>query len=398
MKEIKNVHVVVKYFYPVAAGIETNIMETYSVLAKKGWNITIHTSLDILTKKNCLSDEEEIRGLHVKRYPFTWFGYWPKIDWSSADVVCLHNFNIVPHLYIFLYTLWLKMRGKKNFALILTPHGGFNPEWSIFPRLIAPVKSLYHYTVGAWLTNISADGVRAVSLWERNAMIDKGLDEKKVAIIDNGLEDEAYVDIDAEASEDIQKQVSVYGRYLIQIGRVYPIKNYETVIYALPKLPDDVKYVIAGPVGDEKYLAYLESIITELGLQERVIFAGVIRGVDKYYLIKHAEMMVHMALWESFCNVVHEGLSQGLVCIVANNTALPLLVKDGVNGYCIETKDSDAVAEKIQFVLDNKMSDTIVAMEQRNREYGLKNSWQEVACRMKDFYETVLKHIYDTGN
>ncbi len=50
-------------------------------------------------------------------------------------------------------------------------------------------------------------------------------------------------------------------------------------------------------------------------------------------------MMVHMAIWESFCNVVHEGMSQGLVCIVADNTALPYLIKNGVHGWCVPTRD-----------------------------------------------------------
>ena len=43
---MKKIHVITKYFYPVAAGIETNILETYSVLVKKGWDVTVHTSKD----------------------------------------------------------------------------------------------------------------------------------------------------------------------------------------------------------------------------------------------------------------------------------------------------------------------------------------------------------------
>jgi glycosyltransferase involved in cell wall biosynthesis len=78
-----------------------------------------------------------------------------------------------------------------------------------------------------------------------------------------------------------------------------------------------------------------------------------------------------------------------LVCIVANNTALPFLIKDQVNGYCIETKDYKEVANKINFVLENKDTPFIKDMEKRNREYGLKNSWKEVAERMFKFYNLV---------
>jgi len=120
---------------------------------------------------------------------------------------------------------------------------------------------------------------------------------------------------------------------------------------------------------------------------------GVVRGVDKYYLIKKAEMMVHMALWESYCNVVHEGLSQGLVCIVSNVCALPYLVKDGVNGYCLDLHDDTELAEKISFVLEHKNDSTLAAMKKRNREYGLEDSWRSVAHRMEGFYKDALASV-----
>lgn len=391
----KQIHIIVKYFYPVAAGIETNIMETYSVLAGKGWEITIHTSLDTLTEKNCLMPVDSIRGLRVRRYSFTKLAYFPKINWQEADVVCLHNFNIIPHLYILIYSLILKILGRKNFALILTPHGGFNPEWKVFPRFGGFIKKIYHFTIGTLLINFVVDGVRTVSDWERQQIILKGINKNKVITISNGIENEAYLDVEKLASKEIKEKVKIYGKYIIQIGRVYPIKNYETTIKALVKVPSDINYVIAGPLdyvmGKATYKEQLDELIKKLGLENRVFFAGIIRGMDKYYLIKNAKMMVHMAIWESFCNVVHEGLSQGLVCIVANNTALPYLIKDGVNGYCVETHNFEGIADKINYVIKNKKSKFIKDMEERNRIFGLKNSWRNVAEQMEQWFKNLIQ-------
>lgn len=388
----KIVHVIEKYFIPVTAGIEVNMLETYSKLVEMGWDITMHTSTDTLTEKNVLPPTDLIKGIKVKRYQFKRFGFWPEFDWQNADFVCLHNFNVFPHFNLMLYIYWLKLKGKKNFSLFLTPHGGFNPEWSVFPKWVATIKSFYHFTLGTFLINLVVDGVRAVSNWEKTEMIKKGLNPKKIAVIDNGIEDEAYLNLEEHVSDDFKEKVKNYGRYIIQVGRVYPIKNYETVIRAMVDLPKDIKYLIVGPIElntNAGYKKILDDLIIELGLQDRVVFTGVIKGAEKFYLMKQAQMMVHMALWESFCNVVHEGLSQGLVCIVANNTALPFLIKDQVNGYCIETKDYKEVANKINFVLENKDTPFIKDMEKRNREYGLKNSWKEVAERMFKFYNLV---------
>jgi glycosyltransferase involved in cell wall biosynthesis len=383
-----------KYSYPVAAGIEVNMIETYSTLASQGWDVTIHTSRDTLTEKNVLSDFELHRGIKVKRYRYTLLGYFPDIDWEHADLVCLHNFNVLPHFYIMVRVLILKLLGQKRFSLILTPHGGFNPEWSIFPKWIALMKQVYHYTVGTWLINHAVDGMRAVSEWERKEAVGKGVTSELVRTISNGIEDDAYRNIDDEASNEVRKQAEGYGRYIIQVGRVYSIKNYETTLRALALVSQkDLNYVIVGPLADYGYKKYLDELIVELHLEGRVFFAGVVRGVDKFYLIKHAQMMVHMALWESFCNVVHEGMSQGLVCIVADNTALPLLIKNDINGYCLPTKDHDKLAETIERVLQKQDDPAILRMKENNLFFGRQHTWSMVAQHMERFYLESLAAI-----
>jgi glycosyltransferase involved in cell wall biosynthesis len=389
------INVVLKYFLPVTAGIEVNTSETYSKLTDR-WNISVHTSTDTLTEKAVLAENEVIKNINVTRYPYKKFGFWPKFDWQNTDMVALHNFNVFPHFVVMGYVLLLKILQKKRFALFLTPHGGFNPEWSIFPKHIAVIKKLYHYTAGTLMINLTVDGVRAVSQWEGNEIIKRGVNKNKVRVISNGIEDDAYKDIDNEASDEIKKRVSELGRYIIQIGRVYVIKNYETVIRALPLLPNDIKFVIVGPVEHnyhDNYQAKLEALADELGVKDRVIFFGVVRGVDKYYMIKHAELMVHMALWESFCNVVHEAMSQGKVCIVSNTYALPYLIKDGVNGFSLDPHDHKGVAEKVNYALDKNNSSQIKQIEETNRHYGLQTSWTNVADSMYEFYEETLNKI-----
>ena len=388
-KRSKKLIAIVKYFYPVAAGIETNMLETYSVLAKKGWDITIFTTKDTLTGKNLLKDFEMIRNLKVKRLSYMRYALL-QFEWNRANLVCLHNFDLIPQMFILVSSLIRKTLGKKDYKLFITPHGGFTPEWTIFNPASVVIKRTIHYTLGTFLINKVVDGVRAVSLWEKKEIVARGVNANKVSVISNGVEDEAYLDVKKIASQVIKEKVRAYGKYLIQIGRIYPIKNYETPIRTLAQVPNDINFVIAGPVSDNAYFEKLKTIIKELRVEKRVFFAGVIRGVDKYYLIKNAQIMVHMAIWESFCNVVHEGMSQGLPCIVANNTALPLLIKNGKNGFCVGTKDHSALAEKINFILKNKNTPKVKEISQTNRKFGLQESWQNVAEKMGNLYQSVI--------
>ena len=389
----KKIDVIVKYFYPVAAGIETNTLETYSVMAKNGWDVTVHTSRDNHTEKDVYPLSDTLRGIKIKRYSFNRFGYSPNIDYKNTDIVALHNFDIFPHFLLLIKFLIMKIFGKKKFGVILTPHGGFNPEWSVFPKLQVMVKRTYHFTLGTLLINLIVDRMRAVSEWEKNEIIKKLVLPRKVVVISNGLEDEAFSDSDKFASSQVKSMVKKFGKYIIQIGRVYPIKNYETTLKALALVSKDLHYVIAGPIASHEYKAKLDQLITELHLENRVHFVGVIRGVDKYYLIKKSVAMVHMAIWESFCNVVHEGMSQGRVCIVANNTALPLLIKDGVNGFCVETKDERTLALRIQFVLNSKNKAILEKMSKINMKQSLAHRWSNVAEKMAATYRSVMNEV-----
>lgn len=388
----KQIHVITKYFYPVAAGIETNILETYSVLASKGWDVVIHTSNDQYLKKNSLPKSEIIRGLKIQRYAFSndYIGFTPLIDYSKADLICLHNFNVF-FWRIFLHTFWLKITGQKKFALVLTPHGGFNPEWSIFDTKTKIIKVIYHYVIGTIFINLLVDKVRAVSEWERREIINKGVKTDKVDTISNGLEDEAFMNVDKLASPAIKKLTKQSGKYIIQVGRIYKIKNYETTIRSLVDTPDNLNFVIVGQ--DEKSTEYKEGLIKlakTLGLEKRVFFVGVVRGIDKYYLIKHAVMMVHMAIWESYCNVVHEGLSQGLICIVSNAYALPFLIKDGINGFLVNTFDTKTLSNRINYVLNQGNSDELIRMKTNNKKLSQNDSWRNVAGRMDLLYKNLL--------
>ncbi len=386
------IDVITKYFYPVAGGIEANTHRVYSALVKAGWQVTIHTSRDTLTHKNVLPVHEIINGIKVVRYnyPSDIKGYAPKIDWFSTDVVALHNFN-VSHFRILLTVLWLKITDQKKFLLALTPHGGFTPEWRMFTISQRITKCIYHFLAGNILVNICVDFIRAVSEWERREIIKKGIMASKVKVIVNGLEDEAYKNIEKMADKQIKSRIKTYGNYIIQIGRIHPIKNYETVIKSLPLIDRKINFVIAGEIADQKYLESLKKLVYELGVEKRVFFVGVVRGIDKYYLIKRSVAMVHMAIWESFCNVVNEALSQGTICIVADNTALKYLVTKNT-GFLIDTMDYKKLAETVNWVFKNPNSQKLKNMSEKGKKIARSMSWEQVA---KSFEKEILNFNYE---
>lgn len=127
----------------------------------------------------------------------------------------------------------------------------------------------------------------------------------------------------------------------------------------------------------------------KLSLDKRVIFLGKVSIFEKYYFLKNAQMMVHMSTAEGFGIAVLEGMSQGLPCIVSNSTALPYLVKDKINGFCIDPKNHKLLAEKIKFILDSKNKKVIRKIRKANLTITKNRTWEDVALKVEEFYKKI---------
>src|SRR3989338_5607147 len=352
----KTIHVIAEYFYPVTSGMEVNMLETYKNLVQNGWDVIVHTTNSTHIEKGVLRTFERINGIKINRYGSKTYRYLPfifKIKLNRGDKITLHGNDIFPFFYFYFFAIVSKLFGKKHFYLFFTPHGLYDQVTGNEASLKVKAKKLIDFKFGSFLINKAVNGVRAVSEWERNVLIEAGINSTKTKAITNGIEDEAFADLQKLASKEVKGKIKRIGKYIIQIGRIQTYKNYEVVIRSLKLLPEDVNFLVVGLDYSKSYREKLDDLITDLKLESRVHIISNLNKVDKYYAINKSQLMVHMSKLEGFCNAVHEGISQGLVCIVSNTTALPYLIKDGVNGYCLAPNDFKAVAEKIK-VWDHK--------------------------------------------
>lgn len=138
---------------------------------------------------------------------------------------------------------------------------------------------------------------------------------------------------------------------LIYIGRLIEEKGVQTILKALSyfHLKDYVHLTI---VGDGAYRENLEKLSVELGVNEAVEFVGMQKNVASF--LRKADIFVHLPEWEEgFGITVVEAMAYGLLCICANNGALPELIADEENGFLVEAHSACALAEKLVWVREN---------------------------------------------
>ncbi len=389
----RTIVVVNRYFYPVMAGIESCLLQIYSRLVQKGWKITVHVSKNTLEKKNVLSSHTQVKGIDVIRYPYGKISFMPKINYKNLDILSLNNFDIFPHVIILFNCLYLKLIGRKRFQLVLSPHGGFTPDWSSFPFPISTIKKIYHYTLGTILINLTVDAVQAVSVWEKNELIKYGINKSLIHQIDNGIENEAFKKR-LRPTKKIQSFVKVHHPYIVQLGRIHPTKNYQAAIQALSYLPQEVKLVVIGPVHDSSYRKKIEVLIKKLHFEKRVIFTGKVLSDNKYYILKRAQALIQMSFAEASSLSIFEAMSQGLVCVVSKHPALTSVIKDGENGYAYDFSDYENAGKRLSYIISHRNTSQMKKIMALNKIMSLDRNWDTIAARIELLYENLLTKKY----
>ena len=80
------------------------------------------------------------------------------------------------------------------------------------------------------------------------------------------------------------------------------------------------------------------------------------------------------------------------MCIVAKGSASEELIRDNINGFCLEEFDYQAVAEKVKFILDaGKNKQTLDLMRENNLEFTRGHSWQEISSQVEKMYLKLLE-------
>jgi len=90
--------------------------------------------------------------------------------------------------------------------------------------------------------------------------------------------------------------------------------------------------------------------------------------------MRHHDLLVFPSLFEGFGLVLTEALSCGLPIIATAHTAAPDLITDKKEGFIIPIRDSQAIAQKFEWALDNP--DGLAAMQHAAWELSKRLSWE----------------------
>lgn len=136
------------------------------------------------------------------------------------------------------------------------------------------------------------------------------------------------------------------------VGHFAEVKGWDIAIKAFAKVNKKIVNTKLLLVGKKTSLPFYDKIcalITQLNLQEHVIFAG--NRSDIPEILKASDLFVFPSRSEGAGAALIEAMATGLPCIATNTGGIPGIIDNGKNGFLFQRENSDELAEKVIQVL-----------------------------------------------
>ncbi|ACV11299.1 glycosyl transferase group 1 [Halorhabdus utahensis DSM 12940] len=183
-----------------------------------------------------------------------------------------------------------------------------------------------------------ADKVIAISKFVKESLINGGVPENKIDLAPFGVNSDDY----PTKTEDIDKFTVLFiGSININKGVPYLLDAWQKNGW---EYDNEAQLILGGRISPE-----LEEIIEEKNINN-LKTPGYVEPRNYY---QNASVFCFPSLSEGFGKVILEAMASGLPVISTEYTGARDVMTDGEEGYIVETRDSDVIANKLQYLRDN---------------------------------------------
>lgn len=335
----------------VAGGAETIIVKTSPYLLKKGYSLKILAG-DVGANKERFNDytfksfnsSSPFKMLFFLFNPYSYFALRKVLKEYKPDIIHIHIMDQISPSVLFLL---------KKYPTVMTLHG---PEsflkklllWYLSPscykhnpydknnlKLAGKLTYFYFYYVQKFIYKF---GLKNVNIFIAPSKY-----------IQNLVKTDVSPTIHLPNFVELRKFHELTNTYnLLFVGRLEKVKGVEFLIQAMSFIINVFPQTTLTIVGDGSNMADLLNLTKRLQIEKYVQFVGWVENndLDTYY--EKASIVVAPSIWvEAFGIVILEAMSVGRPVIGTNVGGIPEIISDGVNGYIVEPKNSEQIAEKV---------------------------------------------------
>lgn len=343
------VHIYKDYF-PVLGGIENHVLQLAETQAQRGHEVTV---LVTQLAGQPASDEmmngvrvvKTPRQLNVQSAPISLrFGKAVNVETAGADIAHLH----APYPIGEACNLYFGRAGKT----VMTWHSDIVRQKTLL-RVYAPV--LRRVIAKADRIIPTSEAYARTSPWLKDVLdkcrvVPYGIDIAHFQQTSPALEQQARALRDTWS----QRAGMTHPLLLLCVGQLRYYKSFDTLIRALPQMPN----VIVAIAGTGPMREAWEALATSLGVEQRVTFLGQM-GQDDLPACYHAAdvfVLPSNSRAEAFGIVNLEAMARGLPLITTEvGSATSWVNENTVTGLVVPPMDSNALAKAVEMLRDDEL-------------------------------------------
>ena len=215
-----------------------------------------------------------------------------------------------------------------------------------------------------------------------------GLPFEKINVIPNGINLTNFSGV--ERDYDFRRQFAMDNeKIILYVGRLVYEKGVQNLIGAMPKILSnyhDAKLVICGKGG---MMDELKQEARNLGIENKVYFAGYCDSKKIQKMYKCADIAVFPSTYEPFGIVALEAMLAGVPTVVSDVGGLNEIVEHGVDGMKSYAGNSNSIADSVLTLLfDAKLCSAVSknAVKKVKEMY----SWNKIAQDTHYVYEQAI--------
>lgn len=258
--------------------------------------------------------------------------------------------------------------------------------------LLEPDASL----AASWFRWVSAGcrGFVALGQYQRYLLEKLGIKANRIFTSPEGMDLERLAGLDVQGGTSVRERHRFdHKKVIVTVGRLVERKGHDMIIRALPEVLKDVPEAVYLVVGRGPMETRLRKLAREMGVEDRVAFAGFVPDQDllAYYQAADVFAMPNREIegdTEGFGIVFVEASACGKPVVGGRSGGAVEVIADGVTGFLVDPWSVEDIARTLRILLQD--SDLAARLGRQGRARVQQNySYQQVAHNVAEFLRKV---------